>query len=211
MKNMITLIFLLGCLNSFAQTADTALRKRVDEIAKTLSTIKKQTDSAAKANAKEAAKPAIRPPYAVKIKQDRHLTFQEKLLVTSPLTISVLFMLYFIARLKKEDYKLSDALAGDPVETHVLNPRYDPLNIPITLAPPTIDITQFPKSSSRLIAFFSGVAAIIIAVTCVSYFFYVNYSTGDIPDFDKMFTVILSLGIGITPYAFNKVATAITK
>lgn len=208
MKKLATIVLLLACANTFAQTTDSVLRKKVDELSKIMLTVKRQGDSLAKLSAANPA-PTQAPttnPTATD-RGSRHLSFQQKLLVTAPLTVSLLFMVYFIYRLKKEGFKLADALSGDPVDTQILNPQYDPANTPV--APATITITVIPKSSSRLVAFFSGVAAVVISVTSVSYFLYVYYATGLVPDLDKMFTVILSLGIGITPYAFNKVAGAV--
>lgn len=212
MKKLLSTCAMLAiscCLYAQTPPAD-SLKKRVDELTKTIQLLKEQL-----------ARPAIAPPSATVIStvqtpagnatlpQNKHLSFQQKVFVTSPVWISVCFMIYFIVRLQKEGFTLNDALSDDPVITHVLNPLYNPINT--AAAPATIDVTILPKSTSRLVAFFSGVAAIVISITTVSYFFYVYYTTGQVPDLDKMFTVILSLGIGVTPYAFNKVSNALAK
>ncbi len=66
---------------------------------------------------------------------------------------------------------------------------------------------ELPKSSSRLIAFFSGLTAIIIAVTVTSAYLYKLLVVKDTTDLrlNQFAKFIASLGIGIIPYITNKV------
>lgn len=99
------------------------------------------------------------------------------------------------------------------------------------IVPPTLDVTILPimppatppeagnlsplpnnnyrPSISRYIAFFSGLLTIIIAVCMASFFMYHYMSTGCPPDLSALSTVLIALGIGVAPYAVNKISAAI--
>ena len=69
---------------------------------------------------------------------------------------------------------------------------------------------SYRPSISRYIALISSLLIIIIAV-CMSCFFIYHYiRTGCPPELGALTTVILALGIGIVPYAANKVSGAIS-
>jgi hypothetical protein len=211
MRKYVIIPMLLICFSAFAdpvQPVDSATQKKLDDLTKTVTSIKEKTDVLLKqVPTTQAQQTSTATPTVV---LNNHLSFQQALIITSPTLLSILFMVYCIVRLRKEGFKLSDALAGDcPVSREIENPKYDPQNV--KAAPATITVVDYPKSSSRLIAFFSGLAAIVISVTTVTYFFYMYFRTGQTPDLDKMSTIILSLGIGITPYALNKFSSAVSK
>ncbi|GAB3307592.1 hypothetical protein GCM10027348_38760 [Hymenobacter tenuis] len=65
-------------------------------------------------------------------------------------------------------------------------------------------------SASRLIVFMSGYAGVSIGISLVSYAIYhaFAYPNKAIPSFDGLVTVLLSLGIGVLPYGFTKLAAA---
>ena len=65
-------------------------------------------------------------------------------------------------------------------------------------------------SSSRFIALVTSLLTLIIAVCLCSFFIYFYIATGTPPDISKFSSVLLALGIGVVPYAFNKVAAAIS-
>ncbi|MBL0050595.1 MAG: hypothetical protein IPP29_03265 [Bacteroidetes bacterium] len=77
-------------------------------------------------------------------------------------------------------------------------------------ANPTVTEKEFPKSASRLILFMSGFTAITVAVCLTTFYIYVYFRTGYAPNLDNLTNVLLSFGIGVIPYAFNKVSTALT-
>ncbi|PZF74460.1 hypothetical protein [Taibaiella soli] len=69
---------------------------------------------------------------------------------------------------------------------------------------------NYRPSSSRLIAFFSSVITLTLA-TCLSCFFIYYYiSFGKAPDLSGLSAVLIALGLGVVPYASNKIATAVT-
>lgn len=67
-----------------------------------------------------------------------------------------------------------------------------------------------PQSVSRLIAFLTGLVALIVGV-CLTTFFMYRYFTDatKLPDLSNLTTVIYGLGIGVLPYGFNKAASAV--
>ncbi len=68
----------------------------------------------------------------------------------------------------------------------------------------TSSTTKPVGSTSRLIAFFTGLTAIIIAICLLSYYAYFTIAecNGN-PKFDQMWTILLGLGIGVIPYGVN--------
>ncbi|MBV9961303.1 MAG: hypothetical protein JO072_03580 [Parafilimonas sp.] len=69
---------------------------------------------------------------------------------------------------------------------------------------------NFRPSISRYIAFFSGMLTVIIAICMSSFYIYQYIHTGCPPDLSPLSTVLIALGIGVTPYAVNKISTAIS-
>lgn len=66
-------------------------------------------------------------------------------------------------------------------------------------------------SISRYIAFISSMLTLVVAL-CMSCFFIYHYiRTGCPPDLGAVTTILLALGLGLLPYAFNKISTAVKK
>jgi hypothetical protein len=152
-----------------------------------------------------------------------NISFIEWVLIFSPIWIFVITL--FILRKKLKDFSLKEALTETelPKKT-VSNPEYtsDKLNelaknatiagVLSTLIPPTIEVTasmEYPKSSSRYIALITSALTWII-VLCLSCFFIYQYmKTNKAPELSGLSSVMLALGIGVVPYAFNKISTAV--
>lgn len=150
-------------------------------------------------------------------------------LVYTPVILFLLILIYLLLNLQKFDLK--EALTeNEYVKKTIANPEYKAANI-ITLAgtiasatvdsilPPTIEITDIPPtglptpgraSSSRFIALVTSLLTLIIAVSLCSFFIYFYIVTGSAPDIGKFSSVLITLGIGVVPYAFNKIAAAIS-
>jgi hypothetical protein len=84
-----------------------------------------------------------------------------------------------------------------------------------TLIPPTIEVTPlnngqpiFRPSISRFIALISSwvIIAVVVSMSCLFIYQYMAY--GCPPDFSSLTIILITLGIGILPYAVNKVANA---
>lgn len=86
------------------------------------------------------------------------------------------------------------------------------------IVPPTVEVNVLPgqtpsnnfrPSTSRYIAFFSGMLTVILSVCMTSFFIYQYLHTGCPPDLSALSTVLIALGIGVTPYMVNKISTAV--
>jgi hypothetical protein len=145
------------------------------------------------------------------------------LLIFSPIWI---FLITLIAiRKKLKDFNLKDALTESELPKKIVpNPEYTALNINglaantavsgllPTLLPATIEVTSTdepPKSSSRYIAFITSALTWIIILCLNCFFIYQYMKTGEAPKLDGLSSVLLALGIGVVPYAFNKISKAV--
>lgn len=147
----------------------------------------------------------------------RPLTTVQKFYILLPVIVFLLVFFFLISWLKRDKFKLSDAIQGDvPIKVEERNPVVTAAllkgeNPPVN-EPQTISVTQtdkdgnvvHAKSSSRFIALFSGMAAIVLAVCLMSYYVYFAITGIRQPDFDKLIDAVLALGIGVIPYAVNK-------
>ena len=147
----------------------------------------------------------------------------EWLLIFSPIWIFVIAL--FMIRRKLKDYNLKNALAESELPKKIIpNPEYTSEKINTlaandtiagilpTLLPPTIEVTEgteYPKSSSRYIAFITSALTWIIILCLTCFFIYQYMKTGEAPKFDGISSILLALGIGVVPYAFNKISKAV--
>lgn len=149
---------------------------------------------------------------------DCKLGFWEWILVFSPILIFGIALLIIKGRLK--DFKLDDALAeGELAKKTIQNPVYTSENLqalvnnPAMAASltPTIEVSDdnYAKSSSRYIAFITSALTWIIALCLSSFFLYQYMKTNVAPNLSGLSNVLLALGIGVVPYAFNKISNAI--
>ncbi|WP_281635838.1 hypothetical protein [Flavobacterium marginilacus] len=121
----------------------------------------------------------------------------------APIALFVITTSIIFLKLKKEDYKIGDALKeNETITVTSPNPDPDPAN---TANTETIQ----PKSASRLLAFISGMISVGLASTFCSFWAYNYFLTGKTADLSSITNVLLSLGLGVVPYAFNKVSKAI--
>lgn len=137
------------------------------------------------------------------------------LLVYMPMIVFFGLFFYFMSWLKKDGYQLSNALSEcDPVDlknvqtTAKTDPQQPTLAPTVTTTTTTEEV--LPRSSSRLIAFLTGVSAVGIAVVIVSIQIYTALSgRKGYFDVDGLWKIIASLGIGIIPYGANMIKEAV--
>ena len=98
------------------------------------------------------------------------------------LAIALIFIL-----IKLQGFSLTDALSTD----------HDPSN-------------KMP-SASRLIAFLSGISALVFSYGLFTFYTVVYIKTGCFPEIEKLTNALIALGIGVVPYSINKVAGAIER
>lgn len=131
-----------------------------------------------------------------------------KLLAFTPLLLLLLFTLIFIIWMIKSNFTLEDALSiapspGQYEQVAAARQTLAGLQAPNT-TPATVPDPKPQPSVSRLLAFLTGIAAIIIAICLVSYQGY-SIFTGcyDDKQFDALWKILLGLGIGVIPYGIN--------
>lgn len=120
-----------------------------------------------------------------------------------------------LAAYKKEDTKarvasaqakeaMVRAASGNPDVVRAVVANLNQVDDPNLTVPP--DPSQ---STSRLILFFTGITALLIAVCMTSFYFY-RWSLGDQKiDFGNLSTVLYGLGLGVLPYGFTKIASVL--
>ncbi len=206
MNKKITTLFIVLLLagNMFSQT-DTTARNQIKNLTQTVGTIKTQTEQLTK----NAATPAITHTVTTGcVDCGRHISWKQTLVIGMPVILFIIALCLIAIKLKNEGYQLKNALEDEPIITDVPNPSYNATTNPTV--PATIKEKECTQSTSRLIAFLSGICALIVAISTVTYYFYMYFRTGQEPNIDKLYDILLALGIGVTPYAFNKVSTAIS-
>lgn len=142
------------------------------------------------------------------------------LFVLMPVILSLIIGLFFLNWLKREGYKISNALSEDipesrleefqNVEIQMVQSRAEAFRAGIMPEKPTtesiipeMDPNSLPinRSSSRLIAFLSSLSAAVLAVCLFSYYMYFAIKGMEVPDFEDLWTILATLGIGVVPYA----------
>jgi hypothetical protein len=231
-KRILLLILLFTAFHAFAGNGDTVLlnKAQFDSINKKVvhidSNVKKLADSAsAKAKQSDTKCTTCRdtPPKDL-----------DWLLIFLPAIIFLaLFIFLFSTGLK--DFNLKEAMSESEYPKVIIeNSEYTPANLAALkdvanleeILPPTIEISDRPQvapgappaspppphaSISRYIAFITSMLSLVVAL-CISCFFIYSYiRTGCAPDISGISTILIALGMGVLPYAFNKVSTAISK
>lgn len=120
------------------------------------------------------------------------------LLVFLPTLLFVGLLYYFTAWLKKDRYKLAEALSS--CDKVALVTQTNDAQGNLTGSQST---EQLPRSSSRLIAFLTGITAMIIGVCLTTYYIYCTLADCPNPELDGLWKVIAALGIGVVPYGAN--------
>ncbi len=144
------------------------------------------------------------------------LGFLQWLIVWMPVLLFLFLFLFFLTRLRKEGFLLADALSSCvPIEVANIGPAVNgiiTISAPADSAnPPLPNDMMLLRSSSRLIAFMSGLTAIVISITLMTFYFYDVLSgtnTSQTTYLDSVWKIIVGLGIGVLPYGFNMIKEA---
>jgi hypothetical protein len=225
-KATILFTFTVVSLTGFSQTGLDTLKvqveaqgKSMEGISKTVNTIKPKVDTLAAYVTAQKEK----SDKAAKDCAGCDISFIGWLLIFSPIWIFLIALL--VIRKKLKDFSLKDALTESELPKKTIpNPEYTIANINAlatnaaingmlpTLLPATIEVTSTDeplKSSSRYIAFITSALTWIIILCLTCFFIYQYMKKGEAPDLSGLSSVLLALGIGVVPYAFNKISTAV--
>lgn len=130
-------------------------------------------------------------------------------LVFTPLVLLLLVAIIFIIWIRNSNFTLEDALSVAPTATQfeeAAKARAAAAQAANAagVAPPAVPDPKPQGSVSRLLAFITGVVAIIIAVCLVSYNAYAMFAgCGGEKQFEALWKILLGLGIGVIPYGIN--------
>lgn len=125
----------------------------------------------------------------------------EWLLTLAPILLFLTIFFWMKRNLDKLDKYLVEKT---PVtKTEMVRGNNDTESIPVE----TTTISTQP-STSRLIAFITGFTALIIAVSLSSFWIYTYITECKELAFNHLSTLLLTFGIGVAPYGFNKLSTA---
>jgi ATP-dependent Zn protease len=182
--------------HSQSAPSDTVVTNRLNKIIKvntesnrSLKTLVIKSDSIKRA---VISRPPVHPCIDCVIKPD----FIQWLLILLPVILFILLLWYFLRWLKKDNYKIADALSVDMSDEQVEQLQRTSLATGEAPQQPVLK-----RSSSRLIAFFSGLSAVIIAICITSYYMYFAIKGLAVPKFEELWPILASLGIGVVPYA----------
>lgn len=225
-KRALTILFLMTTFYAYAGNADTTIKldpKQYDTIKKKIDTVNKSVKvvmDTINSKAKMLTEKCV-------VCKDAQPKGGDWVLIFLPAFIFLLLFFILLRSLKNFDFKGAMSESEYPKITKE-NLQYNTGNLDILksnaslaqILPPTIDVSDTPPagtpkspipSISRYIAFITSILTVVIGL-CMSCFFIYNYiRTGCAPDLSNLSTVLLALGIGVVPYAFNKVSTAIAK
>lgn len=172
------------------------------------------------------------------IQKENEIGVGQWLLVFLPAGIFI-FLAWLLFSKALKNFNFSEALKENELTTITIqNPLYQNSADPSKVRdlPPTIQITanvtvagtaaaasntdreykineqsaSYRSSISRYIALISSLMIIIIAIALSSFFIYHYIRTSCPPQLEGLSTVLIALGLGIVPYAANKVSSAIS-
>lgn len=89
------------------------------------------------------------------------------------------------------------------------NLSLESLDPPTTSTQEHSDPEKKEQSTSRLVAFISGITSVALAVCITSFYFYRSFLGDSNVSIGNLATVLYGLGLGVLPYGFNKIAGAL--
>lgn len=155
------------------------------------------------------------------------ITNGESWIAVSPILIFGIILLSVFLKLKKDKVSLKDLLLDKSVVVEMeeqKTERFVALSKVDDITPETLKETVAnnsasensdpPKNTSvsRFLAFISGLISVGLSCVITSFYMWSYFDAVDpskLPDLNNLMTVLLSLGIGVIPYAFNKLGSAI--
>jgi len=115
----------------------------------------------------------------------RTLPLSNKLLVLSPLFLTIIVLLIFLIILKRSGYSLTQALS-----TKKSSPDGE---------------TKHYASASKFLAFISIIIGLILAVFFFTFYFYLVFKHMRIPNFIGLWPIVVIIALGITPYLIQTI------
>lgn len=136
------------------------------------------------------------------------MTHTRKLFALMPVILFLFLFIVFLFWLRRENYKLSDALSSkSPEVLKTTNTRQDPNDSSKTITEIKEEI-YYPRSASKLIAFFTALAGIVVVICGLSFHAYTMLSGigaggNNSHHSGGMLIMVFVLFIGMLPYIFR--------
>ncbi|MBN7800168.1 hypothetical protein J0A67_04805 [Algoriphagus aestuariicola] len=213
MRVVLFILLILLSFQGFAQEADSLEGQKAEKSVQ----IPGETDS------KDAETAEDQEP---KKEDESDLNFGFWLYILMPVILTFSSAFYFIGWLKKEGFRISNALSDDvpeerlqqaqTVQARLVQARAnmiaanaaDPGQAQPVPPMPSPEQSTIPmnRSSSRLIAFLSSMSASILAICIFSYYMYFAIRGMTVPEFEDLWPILTALGLGIVPYGTKVVS-----
>lgn len=149
------------------------------------------------------------------------ITDVEKWVAISPILLFLLIVCIVFFKLKKDKISLRDLLLDKDANVQLEEEKTEQIKafaaapsanqaLMQTAAMTTNDPNaQQPNTSvSRFLAFISGLVSVGLACVLATFAMWNYFDINKFPELNELVGVLLSLGIGVVPYAFNKISTA---
>jgi hypothetical protein len=136
------------------------------------------------------------------------MTHTRKLFALMPVILFLFVFLIFLFWLRKENYKLSDALSSkSPEVLKTTNTRQDPTDSSKTIIE-TKEEVYYPRSASKLIAFFTALAGIVVVICALTFHAYTMLSgigggSNNEHHGGGLLILVFVLFVGMLPYIFR--------
>ncbi|MGJ1436100.1 hypothetical protein [Sphingobacterium siyangense] len=150
------------------------------------------------------------------------ITLAEKWVALTPILLFVLILIFIFRKLRQDNVSLKDLLLDKDIVVEIEEERTKQIlafnQSSLIQSPDAVKAFEaFTNNSdpeneknntsvSRFLAFISGLVSTGVACTITTFFMW-NYFDNGAKDLNlnELLTVLLSLGIGVIPYAFNKI------
>ncbi|PWN71383.1 hypothetical protein C1631_001805 [Chryseobacterium phosphatilyticum] len=153
----------------------------------------------------------------------------EKWLAMTPILFFILVLFLVFIKLRKDKVSFKDLLLDKDAEVEIETQKTNQIATLVNtmqaaenLMPDakvqinkivediaTGNETKNNSSISRFLAFISGLVSVGLASVITSFYMWNFFDDGKSLNLNELLTVLLSLGIGVIPYAFNKIGSAI--
>lgn len=152
------------------------------------------------------------------------ITDAEKWIAFSPILLFLLIICIVFFKLKKDKISLKDLLLDKEANVQLEEEKTKQTvaflaasfesqqamkQTAATVNNTSDSNTEKPNTSvSRFLAFISGLVSVGLACVLTTFAIWNYFDVNDFPNLNDLVGVLLTLGIGVVPYAFNKITTA---
>lgn len=199
-KAIITFCLLLAANGGFAfnnqqDSTLAGLESSINQLSKSLKTLESRLQAASTDTQK------VKEPAACHLQNGFSI---ESFLVLTPIVLFLIAAVFLLRRLKREGFTLADAFSTFRPETTTTVSTTRGAAAAENIERKDVTQDKQIKSTSRLMAFITGLTALIIGICLTSYVGYLSISgCGRDLNIDGLWKILISLGVGVIPYGIN--------